>query len=67
MKEMFVIYHNADGSTDEPEKTRFEYNIGEIITVNNYGNQYKCIFKDVSDNKIIHHFKQGKKIYTFDY
>jgi hypothetical protein len=66
-KEKFIVYHNASGSVDTPEKTRFEYEIDEIITVNNYENQYKCVSIENTDDKILYHFKQGIKQYTYDY
>lgn len=63
----FIKYLDTDGTVSEPEETRYEYEIGDIINVNSYGNQYKCVEISSSNNKTIYHFKQGKKSITFDW
>lgn len=46
--------------------TDFEYEIGEKITVNN--NQiYKCMKKEVVDEKLYQYFKKGRVSYDFNY
>lgn len=62
-----MILHNADGSVDLPKKTDYNYDVGDIISVGSYENQYKCINVDRGEDSIIYHFKQGKTIYTYDY
>jgi len=63
----YLVLHNADGTVDEPKKTKFSYEIGDIIRVSNYSNQYKCFDREVTDNGIYYHFKQGATKVTFDY
>jgi hypothetical protein len=58
---------DVDGEFSIPKKTYPEYKIGDIITKHSYENQYKCIEIKVEDEKITYFFKQGKRLYTFDW
>jgi len=66
-KKKFRVFHNEDGTIDEPEEMKWDYEIGDIVNVNSWTNQYKCVKIEVKDNDIYYHFKQGKMIYTYDY
>ena len=63
----FRVFHNEDGTIDEPEEMKWDYEIGDIVNVNSYTNQYKCVRIEKKDGNIFYHFKQGKMIYTYDY
>lgn len=67
MKNKFVNLINVDGTVNDPEKTTCDYEIGDVINVGTYGNQYKCIEKTINKDGTTYHFKQGKTIYTFDW
>lgn len=55
------------GSIDDyRENTTFEYDIGEIITVNNT-EVYKCIKKELLDGDLYHYFKKGEISYDFSF
>ena len=64
MKFLKLINLNGDM---EIQKTNFDYNVGEIISVNDRHNLYKCVVisKDKQGN-IYYHFKQGEVMYNFD-
>lgn len=62
-----MVYHDVYGEISEPEETRFQYRVGEKITVNHHGNEFKCIKIEEVEGKILQHFKQAKRIYTYDY
>ena len=64
--EKFIIWMNANGRIDEPEETKFEYDIGETITVNNT-QMYKCINKKIVEGELHQTFKEGIKIWKFNY
>lgn len=57
--EKFIVLGN-----DEPEITKFEYGLGEIITVNSV-DKYKCVHKEVVDGKLYQFFKKG--VIRFDW
>ena len=63
----FRVWHNVDGTIDEPEEMKYDYEIGDIVKVESYTNQYKCVRIEKKDGNIFYHFKQGKMIYTYDY
>ena len=48
------------------QETEFEYEVGEIITVNST-EIYKCISLTKEEDNIFYNFKQGKKTYNFDW
>ncbi|AID17782.1 hypothetical protein JBP901_gp070 [Bacillus phage JBP901] len=49
---------------DEPMKTPFEYEVGEVIMVNS-NRPHKCWKKETVDGKMMQYFKEGKVQYTF--
>jgi hypothetical protein len=55
--EMFAIYGSG-----EPEETRYEYEIGEIITVNTT-KKMMCKKKTVIDGKLYQFFKEGRLVF----
>lgn len=49
---------------DEPEKTKYEYDLGEVITVNSFS-KYRCNSKKIIDGKLYQFFGKGRIV--FDY
>ena len=62
----YIRFTNVDGTTSEPEKTKFEYEIGETIRVNS-STRYKCIGKNIIAGDLVHEFKEGEIIFNFDW
>lgn len=60
--EKYNVYGNG-----EPEKTNFEYEIGEVIMLYTSNDTYpvKCIKKKVIDGKLMQYFKRGIVNYQF--
>lgn len=58
--EKFIKYSDSK----EPEETQFEYEIGEVITVNSV-DKFKCVKKVIVSNQLIQFFKKG--IITYEY
>lgn len=57
----------VDGVRDI-EKTKFEYVIGEIISINTRDNLFKCIGIELDENGDIYYiFKQGRINYDFNW
>ena len=57
----------VDGVRDI-EKTKFEYVIGEIISINTRDNLFKCIGIELDENGDIYYvFKQGRVSYDFNW
>lgn len=67
MENLFFVFHDANGMINEPEETRYKYELGEEISVNNRNNRYKCVKIENVKGKVLQHFKQAKIIYTYDY
>ncbi|PED16393.1 hypothetical protein CON01_00655 [Bacillus thuringiensis] len=63
----FRVWHNTDGMIDTPEEMKWDYEIGDVITVNSYTNQYKCMSIEKKGGNIYYHFKQGKMVYTYNW
>lgn len=63
----YIIYMDVDGDISEPKKVNCDYEIGDIITKYSYDNQYKCVEIASSDGSVRYYFKQGKRIYTYDW
>lgn len=59
MKKYIVI------GNDSPFETKFDYEVGEIITVNS-STPAKCVSKDTIDGDIYYKFKLGKASYSFE-
>jgi hypothetical protein len=64
----YIIWKDVYGEVEEPEATRFDYSIGDTITVNS-SEIYKCvdIETEIKEGNVYYHFKQGKRMYVFDY
>lgn len=67
MRERFIVFMDVDGEISEPEKKNAEYKIGDIIARYSYDNQYKCVEIKTEGGQTTYLFKQGKRIYTFDW
>ncbi|GAE27010.1 hypothetical protein JCM9140_3120 [Halalkalibacter wakoensis JCM 9140] len=55
--ELYIVLGN-----DEPEKTKFEYEIGETIRVNSV-DIYKCVNKKEFDSKLYQFFSKGRLVF----
>lgn len=55
---MYAIY----GVGAKPEKTQFEYEIGEIITVNS-NIDMMCKKKEITNGKMYQYFRQGRMVF----
>lgn len=55
--EKFIVLGN-----EGTEKTKFEYEIGEIIRVNS-ADSYKCINKKVVGGKLYQFFSKGRVVF----
>lgn len=53
-----------DNKVSDPEETKYDYIVGEVITVNSV-DKYKCVDKKIVGNKVFMYFKKG--IITFNY
>lgn len=61
----YIRFQPLNGLVSE-EGTPYVYEVGETITVNST-ELYKCVSITEEYGNIYYNFKQGKKIYTFDW
>lgn len=61
-----IRFINYDG-TIRHENTKYSYEIGEVISVNNSHNLYKCIDIINAIDRTIYCFKQGYKTISYDW
>lgn len=59
----WMVLENADG-TEVKEETKYEYDTGEVITVNSVS-KYLCTKVKVVNGEKVHYFKEG--IISFDW
>ncbi|MEM4994896.1 hypothetical protein WKH56_20240 [Priestia sp. SB1] len=64
----YIVWIDVHGNVKEPEVTRFNYGIGDMITVSS-SEVYKCVDveTELKTDIVYYHFKQGKRMYVFDY
>lgn len=63
----YIMLLWIDG-TEDIEKTKFEYTIGEIISIDTRDNLFKCIGVEEYENGDIYYiFKQGRINYDFNW
>lgn len=62
----YIRFIKCSGVVEE-EVTKYSYDVGETISVNERDNIYKCVDVITEKDKVIHCFKQGYKTYNFDW
>jgi hypothetical protein len=67
MSNYYRVFKDIDGEVSEPKKINFEHELGDIVNRHSYDTQYKCTEIISKDGVTTYIFKQGKKIYTFDW
>lgn len=67
MGDKFRVFKDVDGEVSEPIKITFEHEIGDIVHRYSHDNRYKCVEITSENGKTTYIFKQGERIYTFDW
>jgi hypothetical protein len=67
MSNNYRVFKDIDGEVSEPQIINYEHKLDDVVNRYSYENQYKCTEIISKDGAITYIFKQGKKVYTFDW